>query len=82
MRRSRIPIVKDTVLSVTDVIDRTAVDVAVLTNVFFADGDVNGLGVALLQGYSGSARVLPDKKIQVRHRQQEPDHPVLGVASG
>ena len=59
------PIVQDTVLSVTDVLDRTDVDVSVLSNVFFADGDVNDLGVALVQGYSSSARVLPDKKIRV-----------------
>ena len=46
-------------------LDRTDVDVSVLSNVFFADGDVNDLGVALVQGYSSSARVLPDKKIRV-----------------
>jgi hypothetical protein len=60
------PVVHDTTLSVSDVIGRTSVDVAVLNNVFFADGDVNTLGIALLQGYSGSAQVLPNKKIQVQ----------------
>ena len=60
------PVVNDTTLSVSDVIGRTSVDVAVLDNVFFADGDVNTLGIALLQGYSGSAQVLPNKKIRVQ----------------
>jgi hypothetical protein len=60
------PVVNDTTLSVTDVIGRTSVDVAVLDNVFFADGSVNSLGIALLDGYSGSAQVLPNKKIQVQ----------------
>ena len=60
------PVVNDTTLSVSDVIGRTSVDVAVLNNVFFADGSVNTLGIALLQGYSGSAVVLADKKIQVQ----------------
>jgi hypothetical protein len=60
------PVVNDTTLSVSDVIGRTSVDVAVLNNVFFADGSVNSLGIALLQSYSSSARVLPNKKIQVQ----------------
>lgn len=60
------PIVNDTTLSVTDVLGRTSVDVAELDNVFFADGDVQDLGVSLLQGYSGSAQVLSNKKIRVQ----------------
>jgi len=60
------PVVNDTTLSVSDVIGRTSLDVAVLNNVFFADGSVNSLGISLLQGYSGSAQVLPNKKIQVQ----------------
>ena len=38
----------------------------VLDNVFFADGSVNSLGIALLPDYSGTAQVLPNKKIQVQ----------------
>ncbi|MEP6842433.1 MAG: Ig-like domain-containing protein, partial [Pseudolysinimonas sp.] len=60
------PVVNDTTLSVTDVIGRTSVDVAVLDNVFFADGSVDTLGIALLQGYSGTAQVLSNKKIRVQ----------------
>jgi hypothetical protein len=60
------PVVADTTLSVSDVLGRTSVDVAELNNVFFADGDVQNLGVALLQGYSGSAQVLSNKKIRVQ----------------
>lgn len=60
------PIVNDTSLSVNDVLGRTSIDVSELSNVFFADGNVQDLGVALLQGYSGSAQVLSNKKIRVQ----------------
>ncbi|CAN5316816.1 Ig-like domain-containing protein [soil metagenome] len=59
------PVAQDTVLAVSDVLDHDTVDVAVLDNVFFADGDVGDLGVALVQGYSTSAQVLSNKTIQV-----------------
>ena len=36
-----------------------------LDNVFFPDGPSSELGVALVQGYSSSAVVLPNKRIQV-----------------
>jgi hypothetical protein len=60
------PVVSDTTLSVTDVLGRTSIDVDELANVFFADGSNQSLGVALLQGYSGSAQVLSNKKIRVQ----------------
>ena len=60
------PVVTDTTLSVSDVLGRSSVDVSELSKVFFADGDVQNLGVALLQGYSGSAQVLSNKKIRVQ----------------
>jgi hypothetical protein len=60
------PIVQDTVLSVSDVVDRTTVDVPVLDNVFFADGPVSSLGLSLLPGYAGSAQVLSDHDVRVR----------------
>ena len=59
------PIAQDTVLAVSDVLDRGTVDVAVLDNVFFPDGESAELGVALVPGYASSARVLPNKRIQV-----------------
>lgn len=59
------PSARDTVLSVTDVLDRTTVDVAVLERVFFADGEVSELGVQLVPGYGDSAEVLPNKRIRV-----------------
>ncbi len=59
------PSAQDTVLSVTDVLDRETIDVAVLDRVFFADGDVRELGVELVPGFGDSARVLPDKRIRV-----------------
>lgn len=60
------PVVQDTVLTVSDVVDRTTVDVDVLDNVFFADGDVGDLGVALLPGFTTTAELLSDKRIRVR----------------
>ncbi|MGN6324792.1 Ig-like domain-containing protein [Pseudolysinimonas sp.] len=60
------PVVQDTVLSVSDVVDRTSVDVPVLDNVFFADGPVTSLGLSLLPGYSSGALVLPNDRIRVK----------------
>jgi large repetitive protein len=58
------PVASDTVLTLTDILDRTTVDVDVLANVFFADGSARSLGVSLLPGYP-SAQVLGDKTIRV-----------------
>jgi hypothetical protein len=60
------PVVQDTVLTVSDVIDRTSLDVAVLDNVFFADGPVSSLTVALLPGYASGAEVQPGGDIRVK----------------
>lgn len=59
------PVAQDTVLAVSDVLDQSSVDVAVLDNVFFPDGESSELGVALVQGYSSSAQVLANKRIRV-----------------
>jgi hypothetical protein len=60
------PLAQDTVLTASDVVDRAIVDVDVLDNVFFADGDVGDLGVALLPGFATTAELLSDKRIRVR----------------
>lgn len=59
------PIAKDTVLTLTDILGRDSIDVNVLANVFFADGPVNGLGVSLLPGYDSNASVTISKRITV-----------------
>jgi hypothetical protein len=59
------PVAQDTVLAVSDVLDHDTVDVAVLDNVFFPDGRSSELGVALVQGFSSGAQVLPNKRIRV-----------------
>lgn len=59
------PAASDVVLSVTDVLDRTTIDVSVLDRVFFADGDVGELGVQLVPGYGDSAEVLSNKRVRV-----------------
>ncbi len=60
------PVAQDTVLTASDVADRAIVDVDVLDNVFFADGDVSDLGVALLPDFVTTAELLPDKRVRVR----------------
>ena len=59
------PIANDTVLSLSDVLGRDTVTVDVLSNVFFADGDPRRLGLSVYQGYEDSARVTPNKRIEV-----------------
>jgi large repetitive protein len=58
------PAATDTVLTLSDILDQSTVDVDVLANVFFADGDASTLGVSLLPGYQGS-QVLSNKVIRV-----------------
>ncbi|MFT2817888.1 Ig-like domain-containing protein [Leifsonia sp. A12D58] len=59
------PDAKDTVLALSDILDRTTIDVDVLANVFFADGSERDLGLSLLPGFADSARVTNGKKIEV-----------------
>ncbi len=59
------PIVADTVLTLSDVLDREQVTVDVLANVFFADGSPRTLGLSIYPGYTGSAAVTSGKRITV-----------------
>jgi len=59
------PVAADTVLTLSDVLDRETIDVDVLSNVFFADGDSRGLGLSILAGYGESAEVTANKRIRV-----------------
>jgi hypothetical protein len=59
------PVVHDTVLTLSDVLGRDSLDVNVLKNVFFADGNVSTLGVSVLPGYSSGASVTATKRIHV-----------------
>ena len=59
------PIARDAVLTLSDVLDRETIDVDVLQNVFFADGDSRDLGLSILSGYGPSAEVLGNKTIRV-----------------
>ncbi|HEY0259234.1 MAG TPA: Ig-like domain-containing protein [Lacisediminihabitans sp.] len=59
------PVVSDTVLTLTDILGRQTVDVDVLKNVFFADGEVNTLKVSLLPGYAEDASVTASKRVRV-----------------
>ncbi|CAN5365934.1 Ig-like domain-containing protein [soil metagenome] len=59
------PVAADSVLTLSDVLDRDRVTVDVLANVFFADGDARSLGLSVYTGYGSAARVTADKKIEV-----------------
>lgn len=59
------PIAADTVLTLSDILDRETLTVDVLQNVFFADGPVSSLDVGLLDGYRSNATVLSDDRIEV-----------------
>lgn len=59
------PVATDSVLTLSDVLDRDRVTVDVLANVFFADGDPRSLGLSIYPGYGDSARVTSNKRIEV-----------------
>ena len=59
------PVVKDTVLTLSDILDRDSVDVDVLRNVFFADGDVSSLLLSVLPGFGDTADVTSGNRIAV-----------------
>ncbi|WP_341952339.1 tandem-95 repeat protein [Salinibacterium sp. TMP30] len=59
------PVVTDSVLTLSDVLDRNRVTVDVLADVFFADGDPRTLSLAIYTGFGDVARVTADKKIEV-----------------
>ncbi|MFT2750698.1 Ig-like domain-containing protein [Clavibacter sp. Sh2036] len=59
------PIARDTVLQLSDVLDRTSVDVDVMRNVFSAEGDASALVLSVGAGYDDVARVTPDGRIRV-----------------
>ena len=59
------PIANDTVLTLSDILGRDSVDVDVLKNVFFADGDPSELAVSIMPGYGASATVISGKRVRV-----------------
>ena len=59
------PDARDTVLSLSDILDRDQVDVEVLRNVFLADDDVSDATVGLVPGYDDGARVRRDGSIRI-----------------
>lgn len=59
------PVVTDSTLTLSDVLDRDRVTVDVLANVFFADGNPRDLGLSVYPGYDNVATVTADKRIEV-----------------
>ncbi len=64
------PVARDTVLSLTDILDRSELDVDVRARVFFAEGEVAELGLELVPGYESGARIQPDGRVRVRVGEQ------------
>lgn len=64
------PVARDTVLSLTDILDRDELDVDVLARVFFSEGEVAELGLELVPGYESGASVQPDRRIRVQVGEQ------------
>lgn len=64
------PVARDTVLSLTDILDRDEIAVDVLSRVFFAEGEVDELGLQLVEGYESGARVQADRRILVTVAEQ------------
>mgnify|MGYP001806638122 CR=1 FL=1 len=64
------PVARDTVLSLTDILDRDELDVDVLSRVFFSEGEVAELGLELVPGYESGASVQPDRRIRVQVGEQ------------
>ncbi|NEM90439.1 Ig-like domain-containing protein [Galbitalea soli] len=60
------PVASDTVLTLSDILDRTSVTVDVLANVFFADGSSRDLGLSIYPGFGDVAQVLPTKRVEVK----------------
>jgi hypothetical protein len=63
--RSR-PDATDTHLSLTDVLDRSTINVDVLANVFFADGPARSLRLSVPAGFSSVAEVTSNDLVKVR----------------
>ncbi|TAL43233.1 MAG: fibronectin type III domain-containing protein, partial [Salinibacterium sp.] len=59
------PVATDTVLSLSDVLDRDHVTVDVMANVFFADGDPRTLDLSVYPGFTNAAQVTSNKRIEV-----------------
>ena len=64
------PVARDTVLSLTDILDRDEIAVDVLARVFFAEGDVSTLGLQLVPGYESGATVRADRRVLVTVAEQ------------
>ncbi|MGW9631587.1 Ig-like domain-containing protein [Agromyces sp. NPDC055520] len=60
------PEASDTVLSLSDILEKDTIDVRVLRNVFLADAAVSDLEVGLVDGYDRGAEVRRDGSIRVQ----------------
>lgn len=59
------PDAHDTVLGLSDILDRKTIDVDVLANVFFADGPSSALDLSVLPGYGERASVTSAGRVRV-----------------
>ena len=59
------PVVSDTLLTLSDIADRSSLDVDVLARVSFPDGPSSSLVLGVLPGYSGDASVTEGNRLRV-----------------
>ena len=79
------PVARDTVLTLSDIADRDTVNVDVLRNVFFADGNVSSLELSLLPGFGDTATVqgkrlditITDRRQIIPFSVANPDDPTI-----
>jgi len=64
------PVARDTVLSLTDILEQESVAVDVLARVFFSEGETADLGLELVPGYESGAVIQPDRRILVEVREE------------
>ena len=60
------PVISDAVVSLSDILDQSSVDVNVLKNAFFADGPVSALRPTIVSGYGSTARVISSNTVRVQ----------------
>lgn len=59
------PVATDTVLTLSDILNRPKVTVDVLDHVFYADGANRSVGLSIYPGYGGVATVTASKRVEV-----------------
>lgn len=59
------PVLADSVVSLTDILGNSSVDVNVMKNAFFADGPISSLRPSIPRGYGSTAQVISSNTVRV-----------------